>query len=271
MDSTDESIIAEGVTLFGESPLLWRTGGGKFAAAYRFNGEARRIRPISTLPIDILGARGFAVAPPSQGTTRRYEIIKGSLADIDRLPVARIHSAIQTGAERTVERSRSAGAASPRGLISNGRRNDALFRFALQQARHVDDLNALTDVVATRNVCACDEPLPDEEVARLAASAWRYQASGRNMVGSGGMVITSADEIDALAARDPDGLALLLLLRRFHYGHDRFALTKAFAAKMGWRLPRYRGARDRLVQGGLLRCVHQGGRGAHDVSQYALT
>jgi hypothetical protein len=271
MDSTDEAIIAEGVKLFGESPLLWRTGGGKFAAAYRFNGEPRRIRPIPSLPIDLLGVRGFAVAPPSQGATRRYEIIKGSLADIDRLPAARILNEIQAGAERAVDARRAAGPAPSRGLISNGKRNDALFRFALHQARHVDDLAALTDVVATRNASACEEPLPDDEVGRLAASAWRYQERGQNMVGSGGMVITSADEIDTLAARDPDGLALLLVLRRFHFGHDRFALTKAFAEKLGWRLPRYRGARDRLVQGGLLRCVHPGGRGPHDVPQYALT
>ncbi len=33
---------------------------------------------------------GFVVAPPSVGATRVYEIIKGTLADLDRLPVARI-------------------------------------------------------------------------------------------------------------------------------------------------------------------------------------
>lgn len=89
MDSTDPAIVSEGERLFGCSPLLWRTGGGKFAMAFRYNGEARRIRPIASLPIDLLG-RGFAVAPPSVGAIRNYEIIRGTLADLDRLPVARI-------------------------------------------------------------------------------------------------------------------------------------------------------------------------------------
>ncbi len=89
MASTDPAIIREGERLFGQSPLLWRTGGGKFAMPFRHNGEGRHIRPIKSLPIDVLGA-GFAVAPPSAGETRAYEIIKGTLADLDRLPVARI-------------------------------------------------------------------------------------------------------------------------------------------------------------------------------------
>jgi hypothetical protein len=89
MDSTEPTIIREGERLFGKSPLLWRTGGGKFAMPFRHNGEGRRIRPIKSLPIDLLGG-GFVVAPPSVGATRVYEIIKGTLADLDRLPVARI-------------------------------------------------------------------------------------------------------------------------------------------------------------------------------------
>jgi hypothetical protein len=89
MDSQDESILAVGERLYGPSPLIWRTGGDKFAMAYRWNGEGRRIRPIPSLPIDLLGA-GFCVAPPSAGALRQYEIIRGSIDDLDRLPVARI-------------------------------------------------------------------------------------------------------------------------------------------------------------------------------------
>src|SRR4051794_39005131 len=32
LDSTDDAIVAEGAKLFGQSPLVWRTGGGKFAS-----------------------------------------------------------------------------------------------------------------------------------------------------------------------------------------------------------------------------------------------
>src|SRR5262249_57880154 len=54
MDDEDPKIVQESEKRFGRSPLLWQTGGGKFAAAYRFNGETRQIRPIEDLPIDIL-------------------------------------------------------------------------------------------------------------------------------------------------------------------------------------------------------------------------
>ena len=41
-------------------------------APFRYNGEARRIRAVPDLPIDVMGG-GFAVAPPSMGSTGRYE------------------------------------------------------------------------------------------------------------------------------------------------------------------------------------------------------
>src|SRR5688572_1687188 len=43
MDNTDPAILSEGERLFGCSPLVWRTGGGKFAMAFRHNGESRQI------------------------------------------------------------------------------------------------------------------------------------------------------------------------------------------------------------------------------------
>jgi hypothetical protein len=43
LDDTEEKIIGEGERLFGRSPILWRTGGGKFAMPFRYNGEARLI------------------------------------------------------------------------------------------------------------------------------------------------------------------------------------------------------------------------------------
>ena len=55
IDRRDEHVVGEAVKLFGESPILWRTGGGKFAMPFRWNGDARQIRPIASLPIDILG------------------------------------------------------------------------------------------------------------------------------------------------------------------------------------------------------------------------
>jgi Primase C terminal 1 (PriCT-1)/Bifunctional DNA primase/polymerase, N-terminal len=258
MDSTDSRIIHESERLFGASPLIWRTGGGNYAAAYRHNGETRRIRPIRSLPIDLLGG-GYCVAPPSLGTTRHYEIIKGNLADLDRLPMLRLPEELATSRTRGHEG------------ISKGKRNDMLFRSALQQARYVDGLDALVDVVQTRNEDSCDEPLPLEEIRNLAASAWRYQQEGRNFIGGGGnMVVNTFDEIDAIAATNPDAYALLSILRRYHFGHDHFALANAMAEKLKWTLSRFRAARDCLVSQRVLRRVRKGGRGPGDVPLYRL-
>ena len=86
IDSDDEQAVREALLFFGSSPLIWRTGSGHFAIAYRHNGETRRIRPLPNLPIDILGD-GFAIVPPSL-TKGVYRFLRGELADLDRLPVA---------------------------------------------------------------------------------------------------------------------------------------------------------------------------------------
>jgi hypothetical protein len=261
MDSSDDGILDEGEKLFGASPLIWRTGGGKFAAAYRYNGEARRIRPIPTLPIDLLGG-GYAVAPPSLGTVGRYEIIKGDLSDLDRLPM--IQGPPHLASPRSCPR--------PRSVIPQGQRNDTLFRYALQQARHVDDEATLLDVVRTQNDAACEDLLPDAEIVKLVASAWRYQKQGRNFSAGGGSVVgTTFDEIDTLAQAHPDAFALLVILRRYHFQHDRFALANAMAGeKLKWTIRRFRTARDALVEAGLIQCVHRGGCGVGDVPLYKL-
>ena len=66
IDSPDERVVEDAIEIFGRSPAIWRTGSGNFAMPFRWSGERRRIRPISDLPIDILGA-GYAVAPRAWG------------------------------------------------------------------------------------------------------------------------------------------------------------------------------------------------------------
>src|SRR5262249_46961900 len=58
----------------GQPAIIIRTASGKFHHLYRYNGERRRIRPWSELPIDLLGDNGFALAAPSKTTKGSYEI-----------------------------------------------------------------------------------------------------------------------------------------------------------------------------------------------------
>jgi Bifunctional DNA primase/polymerase, N-terminal len=56
VDTTDETVLSDALARHGTSPLIVRTGSGKFHAYYRHNGERRRIRPWAdrnrTVPAD---------------------------------------------------------------------------------------------------------------------------------------------------------------------------------------------------------------------------
>jgi hypothetical protein len=181
LDSTDPAIVPEGERLFGSSPILWRTGGGKFAMPFRWNGERRLTRAfgVDGLPIDALGG-GFAVLPPSLGEIRRYEFLRGSLADFERLPVARIPDEIADivygRIPEEIARKLEARSASPTPLraVKQGRRNDQLYRALLWHAKGCDDYTALLDVAETISA-KFDPPLPASEVAEVAASAWKRE------------------------------------------------------------------------------------------------
>ena len=177
--------------------------------------------------------------------------MRGGLADLDRLPRARIDR-IELEAHE---------------IIANGKRNDTLFRFALSQAPYADDFDALLDVTRTRNL-DCDPPLPDAEAVKAARSAWRYEQEGRNLAGRGQAMVTANATFDALIAEGPDAWLLYSHLRRHHWGRD-FVLAKAMADAMGWRLRKWKAARDALIRPGLIHCKYPGGRGPHDPPIYS--
>ncbi len=254
IDSNDEHIVGEAIKLFGESPIIWRTGSGNYAMPFRHNGETRDIRPVPGLPIDVLGG-GFAVAPPSIGAKVRYEFLQGSLADLDRLPVARVDPSKPHKSRRDAH-----------DKIPQGKRDGTLFHYALKQAPHVDDFDTLLDVLHTRNM-DCDPPLPESVVVAKAQSAWRYQQEGRNLVGRGRALVTPHEIYDVLWQEDRDALALYLHLSRHHWGRE-FVLTKSMASAMVWGLRRWKDARDTLVRLGIICCIHPGGRGPHDPPIY---
>ena len=247
IDSRDEQVVSEAIKLFGKSPIIWRTGSGNHAMPFRYNGEKRRIRPVRGMPIDLLGG-GYAVAPPSMGAVGRYEFLQGKLADLDRLPVARIprpeHAVITPREQRE---------------IPEGQRGDTLFQHALGHAAHADDLDALIDVVRTRNM-DCVPPLSDTEVLRIAASAWEYQQAGRNLVGRGRAIVTPHSMIDELMQESPDAFLLLMVLKRHHWGRE-FFVANAMAPNMpggGWTLRRLRDARKKLISQGYIELVRPG-------------
>src|SRR5262249_5889736 len=83
IDTTDGKAPQEPIRRHGQPAIITRTASGKFHHLYQYNGERRRIRPWSQLPIDVLGDNGYAVAAPSKLASGSYEIIHGHLDDLD--------------------------------------------------------------------------------------------------------------------------------------------------------------------------------------------
>jgi hypothetical protein len=254
IDTKDERVLCDALARHGDSPIMIRTASGKVHVWYAHNGEPRRIRPWRGLDIDLIGG-GFAVAPPSVVGAGRYEIIKGSLDDLDRLPKMRGLNDIFDGRGR---RRPDTGC----GRINQGKRNDALFQHCMLEAQHCDFLDGLIDVARTYNEQKFQPPLEDAEVVKTAHSAWRIEESGQNWVGRGRVVAIRRDEVDGLLHEKPDAFILLTKLRRHHWGRD-FVVANAMAKTMsdrGWTTKRFASARGELERRGCLKKVRPASR-----------
>ena len=127
VDTTDERVLADAMSRHGQTPVVVRTGSGKFRALYRFNHERRAVRAWEEgKPIDLLGA-GLAIAPPSVVAKGQYQIIHGHLDDLDRLPIMReLEDRLYVG--------RAIG---PRPQRQGEGRNNYLWRRAMRESRSV--------------------------------------------------------------------------------------------------------------------------------------
>jgi Primase C terminal 1 (PriCT-1) len=244
IDSNDERMLDEAQRIFGAGRLIWRTGNGNYAIPYRYNGEGRRIRPMPGLPIDVLGA-GLAVLPPSLGARgRRYEIVQGKLADLDRLP--------------TVRPWKADTAAPFGGAVPEGKRDDYLFRRLLREARYCDDFDAVLDVARSLNM-NCEPPLADTQVIKVTKSAWGIEISGKNWAGRKARASTDREEILELS-HDPHAALLLNLLRVSHPTLGTpFAIDQVKTAELlGWSRPTIKARISTLMRAGRLERIHKG-------------
>lgn len=276
VDAPDERLLADALDQHGHTPFIVRSGSGNFQAWYRHNGEKRRVRPDPEKPIDILGD-GFVVAPPSVGSNGRYEIIQGTLEDLDRLPTMRptggnvnhgtqiserdalgvTHKLSETNEENTSH-------IATRSI----KRNETLWRHCMKVARGCANLEELMDAAIEYNNAEFYPPLPPDEVLKIVASAWSYELEGKNWFGLGGRVVFDVETIDIVATKNPYAVALLLVLKRHHDGQDTFYLANSTAKTFGWSVNTFKNARDRLVELGFIRCIHPGGRGPKDPPVY---
>ena len=222
VDTNDERTLADALDHHGRTPIIVRSGSGNHQAWYRWHGEKRQIRPDPDKPVDILGS-GFVVAPPSYGTKSNYRFIEGSLEDLDHLPFLRGRWTVPASL---------VPAPIPDDAITEGRRNDMLWRHCMQSARHCDDFESLLDVARTRNE-EFSPPLTDSEVVKTANSAWDYTLRGDNRFGRHGAFF-DAEEANRLITSDQDAFVLLAFLRANNGPASTFMVANGLAERLGW-------------------------------------
>ena len=261
VDIDDPGLLPTVFARFGETPLITRTGSGGYHA-YFDNSDAAigcyNLRKAEKLPIDIKGAGGVVIAPPSRNpaTGGLYVFHRGSWADLQNLPPLRTDSLPTRGGQ--TRRKESNGTGDRLATVGVGQRNDALFQLLLREARSCDDLNALLNVARTRNDHLFEAPLPDSEVLATAQSAWRYEVEGHNWVGRSSRTILAREDIDVFAhhKKGGDGLILWTLLNSQHKNRKHFVVDReAMAAAnviTGWTAWRYRKAIEALCELGIL-------------------
>ena len=245
IDSPKDRDLADALDRHGPTPIIVRSGSGNFQGWYRWNGEQRLIRSEPDKPIDILGG-GFVVAPPSHGTKSNYQFIEGGLDDLDRLPVL-------YGLPPGIRREDPATSAAIAPSITEGR-NNTLFSHCMRAAHHCDDFDVVLDVARTRNAEFCT-PLEDDEVVKVATSAWGYAERGENRFGRPG-VFFDAEEANRLIGSDQDVFVLLAYLRANNRPDRMFMIANGTADKLGWPRKRLAAARNRLG-GAYVECVRR--------------
>jgi hypothetical protein len=251
VDTTDERVLADAMSRHGSTPLVARTASGKFHAYYRHNGEHRKIRPFNGLPIDLLGNNGLVVATPSRFEKGAYAFIQGSLDDLERLPVMRgLDSVLYSSASSQIPATLPKGKPEDEHSVLEGIRNDTLWRFCMQQLRITDaDIDAIVAAAIVRNT-TFKPPLPESEAVKIATSAWKRTAQGRNWFGNG-TVALQHDEVDELPQ---DAAWLLMKLRRHNWGRE-FIIAQAMAETLEWTVKRLIAAKVELERRGKIRCI----------------
>jgi hypothetical protein len=277
VDCDDPELLDRVLATCGPTPIIVSTPSGGYHAWYQHAGEGSLNLRDYGLAIDVKADGGFVVAPPTirhagPHAGKAYRFWLGSLADLACLPKIKpggFDALCDTGS--APGRSRGAKLLRPASAVAAGQRNNTGFRQALRLAASAASSEELACELQDWNIGNCAPPLPEAEVSKTAASAWKYHKDGRNWVGCGG-VSFSAAAFDRIGC--PHAIWLLGKLHLAHAAHGgEFAIAaRAMANSAAFPMGEYRirEATKRLVTTGDLVQTHQGGRKQGDASRYRL-
>lgn len=272
VDIDDRSLLDKMLQRFGDTPLITTTPSGGAHLWYRGGGESSIIR-LDGMQVDIKAKGGIVVVPPSIRRSgpqagKEYGFLQGGWSDLARLqkiiPGSLDKPHFVTG-DRTA--------------IQLGQRNNRLFRHLLSQARHCDGEDDLLDIANTWNFEDAVEPIPEPEVRRIVASAWKYNTENRNWVGGAGVCQISSELMEGLMNFSPkhggDALALYLKLKKEHAARDKrgepFPVCPEAMARdcvFPWSKYQFTEALRVLRKYPLLELVKPGGKGKGDAHLY---
>jgi hypothetical protein len=269
VDSTDAKLLEEVLHRHGETPILIQTASGKFKAWYRHNGEGRSVRKLAQelwgrdVPIDVLGS-GISVAPPTLNSKGTYEFIRGGLEDVQHLPVMRGLHHYQKPQRIILPDDVEAPIEQPRHKITEGNRDNSLWRACMAQSKQVQTFDELLAFARSYNEETMQPALSDSIVVDKANSAWRYEALGLNTIGQRAIIIPQK-----LIKAPPDAIYLYTRLQQQFFWTDEFPMPKNYgkAFDMGWE--RQARATKALIAAGAIIRVRRGGRFVGDGATYA--
>jgi Bifunctional DNA primase/polymerase, N-terminal len=231
IDSADARLVDECLDRFGPTPLQILTPSGGRHLYYRHNGETRRIRPLPD--VDILGG-GNVVAALSVMPKGQYELERGTLDDLDRLPRLASSRIPPARPERVPE----------------GKRNAALHRYCRSIVGHCDDLETLVDAARTWAEDQVSGRLPDAEIIKTAGSVWRFRGGRKLFM----QHIVEGPKFTALVAT-VDTWALCSYLMVENGPEAEFMIADGLGEARGWPRRFVPAARKALLELGIVKCV----------------
>lgn len=166
---------------YGPLPDTWMclTGGGGVHYYFACDDPALTVGTGFAPGLDYRGAGGYVIVPPSTHENGQEYVWEAehTPAGSGSVPLAPLpdwlHSLMLNGRETSTEA--HAEVAAPTGKITEGNRNDTLFRLAASLRAKGLGVEGITAALLAENRDRCNPPLPDQEVERIAKSGGKYE------------------------------------------------------------------------------------------------